>query len=49
MSYSTSIKAKYFVIKAFPARQSPGPNDFTGEFYQALEEDVTPILLKYIF
>lgn len=49
MSYSTAVKPKYLVIKVFSARQSAGPSSFMGEFYQALLEDITPILLKYIF
>ena len=32
------------VIKKFPAQKSPGPDGVTGEFYNALKEEVTPIL-----
>lgn len=34
------------VIRNLPTRESPRPNDFTGEFYQTLNEEVMPIILK---
>ena len=32
------------VIKNFPAHKSPGPDDFTGEFYKAFKGELTPII-----
>lgn len=43
--YVTS-KETESVIKIFPAKKSPGLNDFTGEFYQTFEGKLTPIFLK---
>ena len=41
-----SIRDIKIIVKILATKKSPGSDDFTGEFYQTLKEEVIPIIYK---
>ena len=46
MNRRISRNENEYVIKTLPTNKSPGPDGFTGEFYQTYKEELKLVFLK---
>lgn len=46
LNRSVSSKVIKLLIKNFPTKKRPGIQNFTGEFYQTIKEELTPVFVK---
>ena len=42
----TRREIESIILKKLPTNKSPGPDSFTGKFYQTFREELPPVLLK---
>ena len=46
MNRPITINEMEYIMKTLSKNKSPGPDGFTGKFYQTCKEELMPILLK---